>query len=142
MASEVSELAPERQIAADMMRRALPVAPVLIVVSGLIWGTKGAWSAAFALALVLVNLGLSAVSLAWAAKVSPSALMATALGGFLLRMLLIVGAITAVRGESWVAPLPLGICVVAFHVGLLIWESRHVSASLAFPGLKPRRTGV
>jgi hypothetical protein len=32
---------------------------------------------------------------------------------------------------------PLGITLVATHVGLLFWESRYVSLSLAFPGLKP-----
>ena len=36
----------------------------------------------------------------------------------------------------------LGITVIVTHVGLLFWETRHVSASLAYPGLKPRRTGA
>ena len=31
----------------------------------------------------------------------------------------------------------LGICVLVTHLGLLFWELRYVSASLAFPGLKP-----
>jgi len=33
---------------------------------------------------------------------------------------------------------PLGLTLVATHLGLLIWEARYVSLSLAFPGLKPR----
>jgi hypothetical protein len=33
----------------------------------------------------------------------------------------------------------LGIAVVATHVGLLIWEARYLSVSLAFPALKPTR---
>jgi hypothetical protein len=31
----------------------------------------------------------------------------------------------------------LGITVIVTHLGLLFWELRYVSASLAFPGLKP-----
>ena len=33
---------------------------------------------------------------------------------------------------------PLAFTLVITHLGLLIWETRHVSASLAFPALKPR----
>ena len=29
--------------------------------------------------------------------------------------------------------------ILATHVGLPMWETRHVSASLAYPGLKPRK---
>ena len=32
---------------------------------------------------------------------------------------------------------PLGLTLIVTHLGLLIWETRHVSASLAYPGLKP-----
>ena len=31
----------------------------------------------------------------------------------------------------------LGLTIIVTHLGLLFWELRYVSASLAFPGLKP-----
>jgi hypothetical protein len=31
----------------------------------------------------------------------------------------------------------LGVCVLVTHLGLLFWELRYVSMSLAFPGLRP-----
>ena len=31
----------------------------------------------------------------------------------------------------------LGLTLIVTHLGLLLWELRYVSASLAFPGLKP-----
>jgi hypothetical protein len=68
--------------------------------------------------------------------------MATAMGGFLVRMALIVLAVQAVKGQAWVEVVPLGITIVVTHLGLLIMESRHVSASLAYPALKPPRTGA
>lgn len=132
--------APEREVAFDMVRRALPVAPVLIAIGAVGWGRSGALSAGFGIALVLVNLLLSAGSLAWAAKHGPNVVMGTALGGFLIRMSLLVLAVAAVKGQSWVEVVPLGITIVVTHLGLLFWESRHVSASLAYPALKPRRS--
>ena len=134
------EQAPERQLAFDMLRRGLPVAPVLIVVCGLIWGRDGALSAAFGIGLVLLNLLLSAVSMSWAARYSPTTIMVTALGGFTARMALIVLALFVVRGQSWVVDIPLGLTIVLTHLGLLVWETRFVSASLAYPALKPRRS--
>jgi hypothetical protein len=50
---------------------------------------------------------------------------------------LISVAVLAVRDQSWIEPAPLGITLVVAHLGLLFWETRFVSASLAFPGLKP-----
>ncbi len=132
--------APEREIVFDMARRALPVAPVLIGLAALVWGADGAYSAAFGIGLVLVNLVLSGLALAFAGRFGPNALMATALGGFLVRMGLLVLAVAAVRDQSWVAIVPLGITIVITHLGLLFWETRHVSASLAYPALKPRRS--
>ena len=57
-------------------------------------------------------------------------------------MLLVVGALALARGQEWCEFVPLGATVLLTHVGLLFWESRHVSATLAYPGLKPRRTGA
>ncbi|MEY4147330.1 MAG: hypothetical protein RL278_886, partial [Actinomycetota bacterium] len=33
---------------------------------------------------------------------------------------------------------PLCMTIVITHVGLLFWEMRYISLSLAFPGLKPK----
>ncbi len=127
----------EAQVAGDMARRMLPVFPVLVLVAGLIWGIDGAFSGAFAVVLVLANLALSAALLGWAARVSLALLMAAALGGFILRLVLLTAVVYAVKDQGWVDIVALGITLAVTHVGLLIWETRHVSASLAYPGLKP-----
>ena len=62
-----------------------------------------------------------------------------ALFGFLIRLGLITIAVLLVRNEPWVELVPLGISLIISHLGLLFWEMRFVSASLAFPGLKPTR---
>jgi len=129
--------APERQVAFDMAKRALPLAPLPIVLCGLVWGVAGAASAAFAVVLVLANFAAAAWMLAAAARVSYALLMGVALFGYLLRLALIFAVVFAVKDASWVKPPALGITLVATHLGLLLWELRYVSASLAFPGLKP-----
>ena len=127
----------EAQLAADMARRMLPVLPVVVLVAGLIWGVDGGLSAGFAVLLVLANLALSAVLLSRAARISLALLMGAALGGFVLRLVLLTAVVWAVKDQSWVEMVPLGLTLAITHVGLLIWETRHVSASLAFPALKP-----
>ena len=129
----------ERQVAADMIRRSLPALPLLIGVAAIFWGLEGALSAAYAIALVLLNFTLSAVLLAWAASKSVAMLMGVALFGFLFRLGLLAAAVLLVKDEWWVELVPLGFTLVLTHLGLLIWEARHVSASLAFPGLRPAK---
>lgn len=127
----------ERQVVLDMVRRALPALPVLVVLAGLVWGVDGAVSAAYAIALVLVNFALSAALLSWSARVALPLMMAAALGGFVVRLGLIVVAVLAVKDQAWVELVPLGLTLVVTHLGLLIWEARHLSLSLAFPTVKP-----
>lgn len=133
---------PEIELAFDMVKRAVPVAPVLIIVSGLVWGFGGALSCAIGLAVVLVNFVLAAGMLAGAARISVTMLMAATLGGFFVRMGLIAGVIFAVKGTSWVAMFPLLFTILVAHLGLLLWETRFVSANLAYPALKPARKGA
>ena len=132
----------EHELARDMIVRALPVLPLVVLVAWVTRGGNGALSAGFGIGLVLANLTLSAVLLAWAARVSPSVLMATALGGFLVRMTLVGVALYTVKDLGWTDLPVLAVTVLVTHLGMLFWETRYVSASLAFPALKPQRTGA
>jgi hypothetical protein len=128
----------ERELAGDLVRHGLLVSPVLIGICGAIWGLHGALSGAFAIALVLANFTLSALLLSWAARVSLAALGAAALFGWLIRLAIITVAVVLVWHQAWVSMVPLALTLGFTHLGLLIWETRYVSASLAYPGLKPR----
>jgi hypothetical protein len=90
---------------------------------------------------VVANFLVSAAMLAWTAKISISLMMGTALFGYLMRLGLIFLAVWVVRDASWVELVPLGLTIVVTHLGLLFWEMRYVSATLAFPGLKPATKG-
>ena len=129
--------APEAQVARDLVKHGLMVLPVALILGAIGWGTAGVASVAYAYALILVNFAVAAALLGWAARVSPIALMATAFGGFLLRMGLLTAVILAVRHAPWINLPAFAITILATHLGLLFWETKFVSASLAFPGLKP-----
>jgi hypothetical protein len=63
--------------------------------------------------------------------------MGVALFGYVGRLALITVAVLAISGQAWFAPIPLCATLLVTHFGLLIWETRYVSATLAYPGLKP-----
>ena len=129
--------APEAEVAKDMIRRALPVAPILVGICAAMWSVEGALSSAYGIAIVLGNLALSAALLAFTARISLALMMGAALFGFLARLGLIFVAVLLVRDAAWMHLPALGATLVVTHLGLLFWEMRYVSLSLAHPGLKP-----
>ena len=136
---EVPE-APERAVAADMARRSVLFAVPLLVGGALGWRRPGVLSVGLALALVLVNFGLGAAAIGWGARLGAGPLMAAALGGYVVRLGIVTAAVLPIRHHDWFELLPFAVSLIATHLGLLIVEARHVSASLAFPGLKPERS--
>jgi hypothetical protein len=132
----------EQQVAWDMIRRAVFVAPVLLALAALVWGVHGAESAGYAVAVVLVNLALSAAILTWSARISLAVMMGAVLAGYVVRLGLVTVAVLAVIHQSWVVVVPLALTLMITHLGLLIWETRYVSATLAYPALKPKRRKV
>jgi hypothetical protein len=130
--------APEAEVVRDMARRGLMVAPILIAVCALIWSGDGALSSAYGVVVVLVNFALAAALITYTARISLGLMMGAALFGYLIRLGLIFCAWLVVRNASWFSKGAFGLTIIVTHLGLLIWETRFVSASLAFPGLKPR----
>jgi predicted tellurium resistance membrane protein TerC len=64
-------------------------------------------------------------------------MMAAVLFGFLMRLGVIFVAVWLVKDAEWMQLVALGLTIIVTHLGLLVWELRYVSASLAYPGLKP-----
>lgn len=128
----------ELKIALDLARRAAIVAPVAILALGLWRGLDAAAAVVLALAVVVVNWLIAALTLGWAARHNPNLLMGVALFGFLARLALITAVGVAIKELDIVDwPVFCGTLLVAY-AGLLVWELRYVSFSLASPGLKPK----
>jgi hypothetical protein len=129
--------ATEVEVAVDLGRRTLWIAPALILVSAVFWGVEGALSSGFSLGLVALNFLAAAAVIAWGARTSLTLLWAAVLGGYVARLGLVLAVLFLVKDAAWVERVPLFATLLVAHLGLLLWETRHLSISLAYPALKP-----
>ncbi len=129
----------EMEIARDLAKHAVYLAPVAIVAGFVAARGAGALGALIALVVIAGNFLISAAMLGWAARVSTGALTATALGGFVVRLGIITVVGIGVKQLHSVHFPTFCIVLIAAHLGLLFLELRHVSLTLAHPGLKPEK---
>jgi ATP synthase protein I len=116
------------------IRRVLPVAPVALVVAfvlgEVLGGSGAAWSAAIAIAIVLANFVANALSVAWAARISPTMLYAVAMGGFVMRLVVFTIALVLLNTVSWFSPVAFALTLVPATIGLLVVEARALSGRI------------
>jgi hypothetical protein len=130
---------PAMQVARDLVKRSVYIAPIAVALGAVFWGFDGAVSVLYGLAIVSVNFLLAALAIGYGARISAAMMGAAAMFGFLIRLGLIFLAVMLVKDASWVELVPMGLTLIVTHLGLLFWEMKYVSASLAYPGLKPAR---
>jgi ATP synthase protein I len=121
---------PER----ELVRRVLPFVPVAgviaVVVGVLVSGWDAGWSAAIGIAVVAANFVASALSIAWAARISPTLVFAVAMGGFFIRMVVIVLVLIGLNELAWFSPLAFALSVVPATIVLLVFEARTLSGRM------------
>ena len=121
---------PERAL----IRRALPFAvPALVTAfaaGAVASGADAGWSAAIAVAIVFANFAVHGWSLAWAAPISPVILYAVALGGFIVRLGIIVAILVALRTLPWFSTVAFLAALVPTTIALLAFEMRQLSGRL------------
>jgi hypothetical protein len=135
---EEAAVAYERDIARDLVKHGLIVAPFAVGVGALAQGRPGAVGVAAALGIVLVNYLIAGTAQSWAAaKGSPGLLGATVLVSLITRFVVVIVALALLRDRSFLDFSTFGIAIVVSHLGLLAWEAKSVRLSLAYPGLTP-----
>ena len=116
------------------LRRVVPLAPVALLVAfvlgGLIGGSDAAWSAAIAVVIVSLNFVAAALSVAWAASISPAILFAVAMGGFVVRLMIYTIALVLLNTLSWFSPLAFALALVPTVIALLVVEAKTLSGRL------------
>ena len=100
---------PAMEVAVDLLRRSVIWAPMAVLISAAVWGTDGAISAAFALALVMGNFLLSAYLLQVGGRISIAVMAGAALFGYIIRLGLILLAVLLVKDQAWLDPVALGV---------------------------------
>lgn len=117
-----------------MVRKALAAgaAAMPVAYAAGLWagGGDAALSALLGVAVVVGNFAAHGLSLAWAAGISVVAVQAVALGGFVVRMGVIVGVLFALDATAFFSPLVFGLAVVAGTLALLFYEAGLVRAGL------------
>lgn len=110
-----------------MIRRAVvPGAFAIPVAYGLgvaLSGSAAGLSAAIGVVVVLANFAANGWSLAWASRISIPLVQAVALGGFVVRMGVILGLMFALNALSWFSPVAFGAAVVPGTIALLVFET-------------------
>ena len=113
----------EAVLAGHVAKRAIWVAPVLIVLFGILRGWDGAVASAIGVAVVIGNFLLSGWALSMAARISLALYQAAALFGFFLRLVLITVSLLVLGSLTEIDRLALGLSVVAAYLVLLSWEA-------------------
>ncbi len=113
----------EAIIGKNIAKRALWVAPILIVVFGVVSGWVGAVSAAVGVAIVVINFVLGGYILATAAGVSLSLYHAAALFGFFIRLGLITVSMVLIANVTDIDRVAMGVSAVVSYLVLLSLEA-------------------
>jgi len=115
---------PER----EMVRRVAPYGPPAIVLALFVGGLAAGWnvglSAAIGVAIVMANFVVNGLSLARAARVSLTALSAVAMGGFVVRLGVIVAIMFLLDRFAFFSPLAFGLAVLPATILLLGFEMK------------------
>ena len=132
----------ERSIALDMIRRSPVLVVPLSILNFAIWGWDGLISSILAAGLISVNFMFSASAVAWGSRSGSGALMGAVLGGFFVRICCVAVAVLLLVRYNWFNVFPFAVSLAVVHVGVLMLEARHISASIAYPGIKPGHSPI
>lgn len=123
-------MAPERELIRRISPFALPVAIAAFALGTLLDGTDAGWSAAIAIAVVYLNFVAHGSSLALAATISPTVLYAVGLGGFLVRLGVIVAVIALLQRTDWFSIGAFIVALIPSTVALLVVEMKLLSGRM------------
>lgn len=113
----------ELQMVARMTRRALLLAPAVVVPLWIWGGAEYGLSAAIGLAMTVLNLWLSARILGGVADRSPQLLLPAALATFALGLMVLTGIALALRATDVIFFPVTGFVLIGSHLGLVLWEA-------------------
>ena len=108
---------PERELVRRLLPYSLPAFAVAALIGGLLGGTGAAWSAWIGVAAVTANFVSFAYSVAWAARIDPTVLMAVGLGGFVVRLATLTVALLLLDLLGWFSPLAFAAAFVRLLAG-------------------------
>ena len=118
-----------------------PVAAAMIVLSGIVGGSKGLIGALLGVGLVIVFFGIDALALNWAARRSPQVMMVTAISTYLVKILALLFLVAKYSGTTAFNGKIFGFTVI---VCVIVWTTSQavVAARLKAPYVEPEPVKV
>jgi len=119
-------------IYAQIVRRSALVtaaaAVVMAAIAGGVAGGKGLLGAALGVALVAVFFAISVVAVSRAARISPQAMMITALVTYIVKIVLLLVFVTGFGGTTVFNPRMFGltalVCILAWSLSQVFWSMK------------------
>ena len=103
-------------------------AAIMLAVCGLFGGAKGLIGGGIAIALVTAFFGISIFAVGRAAKVSPQLMMMTALGTYILKILVLLILVGQFQDSTAFSPRLFGltaiVCVLVYCAAQIVWSMR------------------
>jgi hypothetical protein len=115
---------PEHELVRRLLPYSLPAFAVAALLGGLLGGAGAAWSAGIAVVVVTANFVGNAYSVAWAARIAPTVLMAVGLGGFMVRLATLTIALLLLDRLEWFSPIAFAAAFVPTTIALLAVEMK------------------
>ncbi|HEX9033581.1 MAG TPA: hypothetical protein VF834_17200 [Streptosporangiaceae bacterium] len=103
-------------------------AAIMLAVCGVVGGAKGLIAGVIAIVLVAAFFGISIFAVGKAAKVSPQLMMMTALGTYLLKILVLLILVGQFQDSTAFNPRLFGltaiVCVLVYSAAQIVWSMR------------------
>ncbi|HEY1626497.1 MAG TPA: hypothetical protein VGG16_22155 [Streptosporangiaceae bacterium] len=100
------------------------VAAIMVAISAGLVGTKGLTGALIGVAIVAIFFGLSIVVVGRAAKISPQAMMIAALATFLVKIVVLMVIVGALRNTTAFSTRTLGFVAIGC---ILVWSAAQIA---------------
>jgi hypothetical protein len=121
---------PERALVRMVVPFGPPAALAALLIGRLAVDWGAGWSAAIGIAVVVANAVANAILLSRAARISLTAYSAAVMGGFVVRLAVIVAIMLGLNRLSWFSPLAFGLAVVPATILLLGYEMKLVAGGV------------
>jgi ATP synthase protein I len=126
----VTALEPERALIRRVSPFAVPAAVIAFAGGALFGGASAGWSSAIAVAIVYLNFVANALSIAWAASISPMLVSIVALAGYVVRLIVYTIALVLLNQLSWFSPVAFALTLVPAVIALLVYEAKALSGRM------------
>jgi ATP synthase protein I len=103
-------------------------AAIMLAICGVVGGAKGLIGGVIAIALIVIFFGISIVAVGRAAKVGPQFMMMTALGTYILKILILLILVGSFQDSTAFNPRLFGltaiVCVLVYSAAQIVWSMR------------------